>query len=86
MICSGNRYHLRFRPPFILKHQAIAASLHRYIRHAKQLFPRPTVLGLEGDSLLIFEFAELLLNYRLQMRVFGRNWEPPNANKTRDNR
>jgi hypothetical protein len=32
------------------------------------------------------KFAELLLNYRLQMRVCDRNWEAPNANKTRENR
>jgi hypothetical protein len=30
--------------------------------------------------------AELLLNYRLQMRTSGRNGAAPNANKTRENR
>lgn len=32
------------------------------------------------------DLAELLLNYRLQMRVSGRNWTPANANKIRENR
>src|SRR5258707_10255288 len=32
------------------------------------------------------KFAELLLNYRLQMRGCGCNWEAPNANKMHENR
>ncbi len=46
------------------------------------------------DRVQCFEFcprregksAELLPNYRMQMRVCGRNWEAPNANKIRENR
>jgi hypothetical protein len=32
------------------------------------------------------KLAELLLNYRLQMKVYGCNWAVPNANKTLENR
>src|SRR5205807_7917098 len=43
---------------------------------------------MDWDSVILCQgkFAELLLNYRLQMKVYGCDSEAPNANKGRENR